>query len=206
MKEVNLDPIIKRNKKLLERVEKDMNVAEHQTGAMGQVPIKKKPKYKKNYMPSNISDEQRMNKSFLQVRAILKMDASPNAGFGTSDAQKGEKEEDKKSLPEKVSSEKGFDRKTFSVTKASYEYIAGEGSYTDESNPSEDVFYLPENVEMESGDTSEKAEEKDKKKKELEEEGIDVDDENVSDAGAARQKQNYNVGTMENAQIGNQGV
>lgn len=205
MKEVNLDPIIKKSRKLLVKVEKDMNVAEHQTGAMGQVPKQKKKK-RKNYMPNSISDEQRLNKSFLQLRAIFKIDAAPNAGFGTTDAQNGEKEEDKKSLPEKVSSESGFKRKSVNVSKASYEYIAGETSYTDESNPSEDVFYLPENVDMESNDTSEEAEEKEEKKKELEEEGIDVDDENVSDAGAARKKQNYNVGTMENAQIGNQGV
>jgi hypothetical protein len=209
MKEVTLDVINKNVKSLLIRVEKDMNVGEHQTGAFGQV--KMKPKKKPKLMPQDISEEQRLNKTFQIVRAMQKIDvadAEVNGGFGTTPDDDDEDDDDEDFLmPKEISNEnKGFVQDVPDFSKASYEYIASDTSYTDESNPSDDVFYVPSNIKLENGDTDSTAKKKEKKRKDLEETTFGNIDENISDSGAARPKQQLNTGAVENAQIGGQGI
>lgn len=197
MKEVSLDPISKHVKLLL----KDMCVAEHQTGPFGNVKPNFKAKKKKKNLPQTIDEEvSGLTKSIFKCSILRKInDTEVNGGFGTTPEDEDEEDEDLL-MPKQISSE---ERGT--VTKASYEYVASDTSYTDESNPSEDAFYMPESIKMETNETDKKAKEKEKKKKELEENTFGNIDENVSDQGAARVKQGYNAGTIESAQIGNQG-
>lgn len=200
MKEVSLDNLNKSVLSLLIRLEKDMNVAEHQTGPFGNMKSKKPSKKK---LPNSIEEETSPTQILKKVLVLNKIDIADtevNGGFGTTPDDDEDEEDEDFLMPKQISSE---DRG--SVTKASYEYIASDISYTDESNPSEDVFYLPSNIKLDSNDTDDNAEEKDKKKKKMKEEGIEIRDENISNSGAAREKQQYNTGAIENAQIGGQG-
>lgn len=197
MKEVSLDPI----KKHVNSILKDMCIAEHQTGPFGNVKPNFKAKKKKKNLPQSINEEiSGLTKTILKCSILRKInDTEVNGGFGTT--PKDEDEDDKdKFMPEKISSEKKD-----VVGKATYEYVAANTSYTDESNPAEDAFYTPEDIKLESKETDKNAKEKEKKKKELEENSFGNIEENISDQGAARTKQGYNTGTIESAQIGNQG-
>ncbi len=197
MKEVSLAPINKHVKLIL----KDMCVAEHQTGPFGNVKPNFKAKKKKRNLPQTIDEEvSGLTKSIFKCSILRKInDTEVNGGFGTTPEDEDEEDEDLL-MPKQISSE---ERGT--VTKASYEYVASDTSYTDESNPSEDAFYMPESIKMETSETDKKAKEKEKKKKELEDNTFGNIDENISDQGAARVKQGYNASTIESSQIGNQG-
>lgn len=201
MKEVSLDNINKSVNSILERVNKDMNVAEHQTGPFGNMKSKKPSKKK---LPESLDEETNPSQVLKKIQALNKIDVADmevNGGFGTTPDDDEDEEDEDYFIPKTLSAE---DRGN--VTKASYEYIASDSSYTDESNPSEDVFYLPSNIKLDSNDTDDTAEEKEEKKKEMKEDGIEIKDENISDSGAARAKQQYNTGAIENAQIGGQGL
>jgi len=223
MKIVTLDTLVERHDSLLKRVGVDKCLSEmagmpmpHETGAMGNIMPKKK---KKLYlMPKDIEDEKAarvggvdVEKTFGMIRAIQKLDSQGeegiNAGFGHQDNPS--KKEDKKIsdkdeslyVPEDIDNEEGL------VHKASYEQVSEGGSWTDETSPIDDSFYLPSKIRDESSDTDkgEKAKKDKKEAEEAQQEYFGKVPDNASDQGRARIKQNYNVGTMENAQIGGQG-
>lgn len=126
-----------------------------------------------------------------------------SGGFGTTG--EGKPEDDDELIPYSINSEEGMKRKT-KLDKASYEYVSPLGqSYTDESNPRDDSFYLPAKLGDESGDRSKDADEKQKKAKQKVKEDFGKLDENVADDGRARVRQQYDTGALQNSQIGGQG-
>jgi len=196
---------------------------EHQTSeAMGSIMPKKKKC--RRALATNIDDEIGFKKTFFMIEAMKDMDGGPvtQAGFGLTDSVKPV---DNSVMPKDVSREKPFTTKKVSqkqpeskisaevklsnssLDKASYEAVAGEYSYTDETSPKDDSFYLPGKINgNESNDTSKDAKKKKSKTDELEQRYFGRMPERIGDQGKARANQNYNVGTIENAQIGNQGI
>lgn len=214
MQEVTLDPISKNVKRILHQINKDnMFVAEHQTGSFGQVRPKKHNK--PIYVPESLSDEQRLVR---KVRALKKMldtaDPGINAGMSYTSNEKNDDSDDyfiaqehsDSFMPEKVNMETGLSSakklKAKTIMKRYYEYVGGDTSFTDESNPNDDVFYVPDDIDMESSDISGNAKKKEKKKKKMQEEGFGKLDERISDQGKARSSQQYNTGAIENTSIG----
>jgi hypothetical protein len=158
-------------------------------------------------------------KTFYMIEAMKNMDGGPvtQEGFGfTEDMPKKEKSS---VLPTDVKSQTPFVRKPVQqkqilpeisnevkLGKASYESVAGPYSYTDETSPKDDSFYLPTKLDGENNDTKKDAKKHKKSTEELESKYFGRYSENVGDQGKARAKQQYNTGAFENSQIGNQGV
>lgn len=214
--------LMTKSKVILDRISIDKAISElagdpmpHETGAMGNIMPKKKGKLK--LMPKNIEEERPLgpNKIVRQMAALKKLDSAAgietNAGFGHEERvfdkdgkviKEGKNISDKDEslyVPEDIINEKGL------VHKASYENIAEGGSWTDETSPIDDSFYLPAKIKNESNDTDKKAKKKKKEADKAQREYFGKVPDNPSDQGRARVKQNYNVGTIENAQIGGQG-
>jgi hypothetical protein len=149
------------------------------------------------------------------MMALQKLDSQGeegiNAGFGHQEKvfdKDGKVIEDKTHIsdkdqslyvPEDIENEKGL------VYKASYENPTEGQSWTDEKTPVEDSFYLPTKISNETNDNDKNAKKKKKEADKAQREYFGKVPDNESDQGKARVNQNYNVGTIENAQIGNQG-
>jgi len=177
---------------------------EHQTGSFGNIMPKKKKGLK--LVPKDIADEKRgLNKTCRMFLAIQKLDSQGeegiNAGFGREEKSDDEVSDKDESIyvPEDIKNEKGL------VYKASYEHVTEGVTSTDETSPADDSFYLPSKIRSENGDTDKEAKKKDKQTKDAQSQYFGKVPDNPNDQGRARVKQNYNVGTIENAQIGNQG-
>jgi hypothetical protein len=192
----------------------------HDTGAFGNIMPAKKKGLK--LVPDDIEDEKQtlvggagIKKTRALLIALQKLDSQGeegiNAGFGHEEkitdcngkVIKGKKnisdKDESMYVPEDLDNEQGL------VYKASYEHISEGGSWTDETSPTDDSFYLPAKINNESSDTDKKAKKKKEESDKAQREDFGKVPDNASDQGKARVNQNYNVGTIENAQIGNQG-
>jgi len=220
-----------RSKSLLNRATIDKGVSEaagmpmpHDTGAMGNIMPAKKKGLK--LVPKDIEDEKQtlvggagIKKMVSMLIALQKLDGAGeegiNAGFGHEERvfdKDGKVISDKDEslyVPEDIENEKGLvhdDVPRVRMKKASYENTTEGGSWTDETSPIDDSFYLPAKIKNENSDTDKKAKKKKEEADEAEHKYFGKVPDNPSDQGKARVKQNYNTGQIENAQIGGQGV